>query len=75
VRGTGGALKRELGRVGGRRGRETRRRAHAPVHGEREEGGTDKTGPRRRERKEDAGGQWLVGMKVGWENPEPTVIV
>jgi hypothetical protein len=25
--------------------------AHAPVHGEREEGGTDKTGSRRRERK------------------------
>jgi hypothetical protein len=30
--------------------------AHAPVHDEREEGGTDKTGPRRRERKEDRGG-------------------
>jgi hypothetical protein len=30
--------------------------AHAPVHGEREEGGTDKVGPRRRERKGDMRG-------------------
>jgi hypothetical protein len=33
--------------------------AHAPVHGERGEGRTDKAGPRRRERKGDARGQWL----------------
>jgi hypothetical protein len=30
--------------------------AHAPVHGESGEGGTDKAGPRRRERKGDARG-------------------
>jgi hypothetical protein len=35
--------------------------AHALVHGGREEGGTDKAGPRRRERKEDTRGQRLGG--------------
>jgi hypothetical protein len=33
--------------------------AHAPVHNEHGEGGTDKPGPRRRERKGDARGQRL----------------
>jgi hypothetical protein len=33
--------------------------AHSSVHGESGEGGTDKAGPRRRERKGDARGQWL----------------
>jgi hypothetical protein len=33
--------------------------AHSPVHDESEEGGTDKAGPRRRERKGDMRGQWL----------------
>jgi hypothetical protein len=43
--------KRELGHVGGRRGQEFRRRAHALVHDGRGEGGTDREGPQRRERK------------------------
>jgi hypothetical protein len=33
--------------------------AHAPVHGERGEGGTDREGPRRRERRKGCTGQWL----------------
>jgi hypothetical protein len=33
--------------------------AHALVHGGREEGGTDKAGPRRRESIGDVRGQWL----------------
>jgi hypothetical protein len=33
--------------------------AHLLVHGESGEGGTDKVGPRRRERKGDTRGQWL----------------
>jgi hypothetical protein len=39
--------------------------AHAPVHVEHEEGGTDKIGPRRRERKEDARGQRLGTSEPG----------
>jgi hypothetical protein len=39
--------------------------AHASVHGEREEGGTDKAGPRRRERKGDARGQRLGTSEPG----------
>jgi hypothetical protein len=34
--------------------------AHSSVHGESGEGGTDKAGPRRRERKGDAGGNGLA---------------
>jgi hypothetical protein len=33
--------------------------AHALVHDERGEGGTDQEGPRRREREEGHAGQWL----------------
>jgi hypothetical protein len=40
--------------------------AHAPVHGERGEGGTDKAGPRLRERKEDA---WGNGSTTGEPGP------
>jgi hypothetical protein len=47
---------RACGRASWPRNPATCASAHAPVHGEREEGGTDKTGPRRRERKEDARG-------------------
>jgi hypothetical protein len=36
-----------------------------PVHGEREEGGTDKTGPRRRERKRGRAWQWLGNWQTG----------
>jgi hypothetical protein len=39
--------------------------AHSPVHGESGEGGTDKAGPRRRERKGDARGQWLGSGEPG----------
>jgi hypothetical protein len=39
--------------------------AHAPVHGGRGEGGTDKVGPRRRERKGDARGQRLNDWRTG----------
>jgi hypothetical protein len=49
--GTGGALKRELGcgRVSWPRNPATGASAHALVHGERGEGGTDREGPRHRE--------------------------
>jgi hypothetical protein len=40
--------------------------AHALVHGEREEGGTDRAGPRRRERKRDA---WGNGSATGEPSP------
>jgi hypothetical protein len=39
--------------------------AHALVHGERGEGGTDKAGPQRRERKGDARGQRLGTGELG----------
>jgi hypothetical protein len=39
--------------------------AHAPVHGEREEGGTDKAGPRHRERKGDTRGNGSTTGKPG----------
>jgi hypothetical protein len=39
--------------------------AHAPVHGERGEGRTDKAGPRRSERKGDAWGQRLGTCEPG----------
>jgi hypothetical protein len=39
---------------------------HAPVHNERGEGGTDKAGPRHRERKEDARGN---GSTTGEPGP------
>jgi hypothetical protein len=39
--------------------------AHAPVHGERGEGGTDKAGPRRRERKEDTRGNGSTTGETG----------
>jgi hypothetical protein len=39
--------------------------AHAPVHGGRGDGGSDKAGTRRRERKEDARGQRLGTGKPG----------
>jgi hypothetical protein len=42
--------------------------AHAPVHGGRGEGGSDKTGPRRRERKGDARGQRLSTGEPGPRN-------
>jgi hypothetical protein len=53
VRGTGEALKRKLGVWAGVvvENPAMCASAHALVHGEREEGRTDKTGPRRRERK------------------------
>jgi hypothetical protein len=57
VRGISGALRRELGAWEG---------VVAEKPGDvREEGGTDKTGPRRRERKEDARGQRLVIGELG----------
>jgi hypothetical protein len=43
---------------------------HAPVHGERGEGGTDKAGPRRRERKEDARGNGSTTGESGPRNRE-----
>jgi hypothetical protein len=39
--------------------------AHAPVHDEHEEGGTDRAGPRRRERKRGRAGQWLGNWRTG----------
>jgi hypothetical protein len=44
--------------------------AHALVHDGREEGGTDKAGPRRRERKGDARGQRLGTGEPGPRNRE-----
>jgi hypothetical protein len=39
--------------------------AHAPVHGERGGGGTDRAGPRRRERRKGRAGQWLSDWRSG----------
>jgi hypothetical protein len=39
--------------------------AHAPVHGEREEGRTDRAGPQRRERKRGGAGQRLGNWRTG----------
>jgi hypothetical protein len=44
--------------------------AHAPVHGGRGEGKTDKAGPERRERKRDARGQRLGTGKPGPRDTE-----
>jgi hypothetical protein len=67
VRGTGGALKRGRGTWAGVvvENPATCESAHALVHDEREEGGSDRTGPRRRERKGDARGQRLVTGEPG----------
>jgi hypothetical protein len=44
--------------------------AHALVHGGREEGGTDKTGPRRKERKGDVRGNGSTAGEPGPRNRE-----
>jgi hypothetical protein len=44
--------------------------AHALVHGERGGGRTDRAGPRRRERKGDARGQWLGTSDPGLRDRE-----
>jgi hypothetical protein len=53
------------GRVSWPRNPATCASAHTSVHGEREEGGTDKTCPRRRERKGDARGNGSVAGEPG----------
>jgi hypothetical protein len=67
VRGTGGALRRELGVWAGIVAEKPGdvRSAHAPVHGGRGQGGTDKAGPQRRERKGDVRGNGLVAGEPG----------
>jgi hypothetical protein len=60
--------KKRVGRVGGRRGRETRRRARVRMRrstATREEGEADRVGPRRRERKEERSGQRLDDWQTG----------
>jgi hypothetical protein len=61
VRGTGGALKGSWarGQALWPRNPATCASAHTMVHGVREEGGSNREGPRRRERKGDTRGQWL----------------
>jgi hypothetical protein len=68
VGGTGGALKRERGAWAGVVAEKPRdvHGAHAPVHGGRREGGSNKAGPQRRERKEDTRGQ-----RLGTNEPGP----
>jgi hypothetical protein len=39
--------------------------AHTPVHDERGGGGTDRAGPRRRERRKGHAGQWLGDWRSG----------
>jgi hypothetical protein len=39
--------------------------AHAPVHGERGGGETDRAGPQRRERRKGRAGQWLGDWRSG----------
>jgi hypothetical protein len=67
VRGTGRALRRELGAWAGivAEKPDDVRSAHARVHGGRGQGGTDKAGPRRRERKGDVQGNGLVAGEPG----------
>jgi hypothetical protein len=60
--------KKGAGRVGGRRGRETRRRAR--VRTRRSTAGAGKVGPRCRERKGDARGQRLGTGESGPQNRE-----
>jgi hypothetical protein len=62
--------KNGAGRVSWPRNPVTCASAHSPVHGESGEGGTDKTCPRRRERKEDARGQRLGTGEPGPRNRE-----
>jgi hypothetical protein len=60
--------KKRVGRVGGRRGRETQRRARVRMHRSTAtcgEGGADRAGPRRRERKEGRSGQRLDNWRSG----------
>jgi hypothetical protein len=61
----GRGSKRELGRMGGRRGREFQRRARALVHGGRGVGGADRGGPQRREREDGRAGQQLGDWRTG----------
>jgi hypothetical protein len=61
------ALRRELGAWAASwpRNPVTCASAHAPVHNERGGGGTDKVGPRRRERRKGCAGQRLGGWQSG----------
>jgi hypothetical protein len=64
--GFGGALRRELGAWAGvvAEKSDNVRECTSPVHGGREEGGTDRAGSRRRERKEGRTGQRLSAWRT-----------
>jgi hypothetical protein len=72
VRGTGGALKREMGAWAGVVAEKSGDvpSAHSSVHGESGEGGTDRAGPRRRERKGDARGNGSATGELGPRDSE-----
>jgi hypothetical protein len=68
VRGTSGALRKELGTWAGVmavKSGDVRGFAHSPVHGGRGKGGSDREGPRWRERGEGRSGQRLKNWRTG----------
>ena len=68
MRGTSGALRKELGTWAGvmaEKSGDVRGFAHSPVHGGRGKGGSDREGPRWRERGEGRSGQRLSNWRTG----------